>query len=93
MTSGTAIPVFDYVSNDSDPALRKWWAEYQKFGGGFEQAEKYYHQCQDYLLLVRVFCCLERIDEADKLANETGDYAALWCGITNRPTIIFNAFR
>ena len=70
--------LFDYVSNNSDPALRKWWAQYQEFCGEFEQAEKYYQQCQDYLSLVRVFCCLERIDEADKLANETGDYAACY---------------
>ena len=88
----------EYVSKNSEPQLRKWWAQYQEFCGEFEQAEKYYKQCQDYLslgkhfyislrnffefsdkkILVRVFCCLDRIDEADKLANETGDHAACY---------------
>ena len=66
------------IKLDKDPALRKWWAQYQEFCGEFEQAEKFYQQCQDYLSLVRVFCCLEKIEEADKLANETGDYAACY---------------
>ena len=41
----------EYVSKNSEPQLRKWWAQYQEFCGEFEQAEKYYKQCQDYLSL------------------------------------------
>ena len=86
--SGTVLAIYDVIINKllkfslykarKDPALRKWWAQYQEFCGEFEQAEKFYQQCQDYLSLVRVFCCLEKIEEADKLANETGDYAACY---------------
>ena len=34
----------EYVSKNSEPQLRKWWAQYQEFCGEFEQAEKYYKQ-------------------------------------------------
>ena len=44
----------EYVSKNSEPQLRKWWAQYQEFCGEFEQAEKYYKQCQDYLSLGKV---------------------------------------
>ena len=98
----------EYVSKNSEPQLRKWWAQYQEFCGEFEQAEKYYKQCQDYLslgkshnhfcdifsnqCLVRVFCCLDRIDEADKLANETGDHAACYHMARNRLRIFHPDF-
>ena len=45
----------EYVSKNSEPQLRKWWAQYQEFCGEFEQAEKYYKQCQDYLSLGKHF--------------------------------------
>ena len=76
--------LFDYVSNNSDPALRKWWAQYQEFCGEFEQAEKYYQQCQDYLSLIRVFCCLERFDEADKLAKAAAQGSRVPNGIRGK---------
>ena len=50
----------------------------KEFCGEFEEAEKFYRQCKNFLSLTRVYCCLERIDDADKLANETGDPAACY---------------
>ena len=67
-----------YVMKNSEKDLRQWWAQYQEFCGEFEEAEKYYHECQNYLSLARVFCCLDRVEDADRLANETGDPAACY---------------
>lgn len=68
----------DYVMKNEDKELRQWWAQYQEFCGEFEEAEIYYKECKNYLALVRVYCCLERIEDADRLANETGDQAACY---------------
>ena len=51
----------EYVSKNSEPQLRKWWAQYQEFCGEFEQAEKYYKQCQDYLSLGKSHCHFREI--------------------------------
>ncbi|CBY35545.1 unnamed protein product [Oikopleura dioica] len=63
-----------YVQKNTD--MNKWWAQYMEYTGEFEEAEKYYKQCGDYLALARVLCVKEDFNEADKLANETGDSAA-----------------
>ena len=48
--------------------------------------------CLQNQCLVRVFCCLDRIDEADKLANETGDHAACYHMARNRLRIFHPDF-
>ena len=68
----------DYVMKKDDVELRGWWAQYQEFCGEYEEAEKFYRECKNYLSLARVYCFIDRVDDADRLANESGDPAACY---------------
>ena len=44
--------------------------------GDMETALEYYQAAEDYLSLARVYCYLNDLEKAAKLANETGDRSA-----------------
>uniref|UniRef100_A0A183T2B2 TPR_REGION domain-containing protein n=1 Tax=Schistocephalus solidus TaxID=70667 RepID=A0A183T2B2_SCHSO len=65
-------------ANPNNRDLQRWWAQTLEAEGLLEEAEVYYSLANDYLSLVRVFCCLGREDSALALCNETGDRAACY---------------
>uniref|UniRef100_A0A0X3PF54 Intraflagellar transport protein 140 homolog n=1 Tax=Schistocephalus solidus TaxID=70667 RepID=A0A0X3PF54_SCHSO len=67
-----------FVKANPNKDLQRWWAQTLEAEGLLEEAEVYYSLANDYLSLVRVFCCLGREDSALALCNETGDRAACY---------------
>ncbi|KAF5403521.1 Intraflagellar transport protein, partial [Paragonimus heterotremus] len=68
----------DFVNQQQDKSVYRWWAQTLEAQGKLDEARTYYVQAKDYLSLVRVLCCLGRNEDAETLCNETGDPAACY---------------
>ncbi|XP_023331155.1 intraflagellar transport protein 140 homolog [Eurytemora carolleeae] len=68
----------EYVMKSSDPAIRRWWAQYMESTGEMETALHFYTLAKDYLSLVRVYCYCDNLDKASEIASQTGDKAACY---------------
>ncbi|XP_043233356.1 intraflagellar transport protein 140 homolog [Amphibalanus amphitrite] len=67
-----------YATQTKDKGVKRWWAQYMESTGDMETALEYYEAAEDYLSLARVYCYLNDLEKAAKLANDTGDKAACY---------------
>ncbi|XP_037074398.1 intraflagellar transport protein 140 homolog isoform X2 [Pollicipes pollicipes] len=67
-----------YATQTKDKGVKRWWAQYMESTGDMDTALEYYQAAEDYLSLARVYCYLNDLDKAAKLANDTGDRAACY---------------
>ncbi|CAJ0941152.1 unnamed protein product, partial [Mesorhabditis belari] len=68
----------NYVRRKRDPELQRWWARYLESIGELEGALNFYAVATDHLSVVRIKCLQGRLEEAAKVASESGDQAACY---------------
>jgi intraflagellar transport protein 140 len=67
-----------YIENMNDKALTEWWARYEESRSGFDKALSYYRKSESYFALVRVLTFQQKVEEAKKVVQETGDLAGAY---------------
>ncbi|XP_065332097.1 intraflagellar transport protein 140 homolog [Cloeon dipterum] len=67
-----------YMTNNKDPHLMKWWAQYLESNGELEGALEYYEKAGDTMSLVRVNCFREKFEKAISIASDSEDKAACY---------------
>jgi intraflagellar transport protein 140 len=68
----------DYIENQKEPDLYKWWAQYLESKKNYDGAIKYYKYAQDYASLVRICCFKDQMAEATQISIESGDPSACY---------------
>ncbi|KAI9193143.1 uncharacterized protein BJ171DRAFT_572993 [Polychytrium aggregatum] len=68
----------DYIDSSESKPLKKWWAQYLESTGDYEAALKFYEQSGDNIAIVRLYCCIGKLDQAMKLADQSNSPAAAY---------------
>lgn len=65
-----------FVQEQREPALYKWWAQYLEAQGMLQDSLGFYREAQDYGSVVRILCIMGDAQSALKIALETSDAQA-----------------
>ncbi|XP_058471685.1 intraflagellar transport protein 140 homolog [Solea solea] len=76
MLQHDASSLESYVIKKKDKDIYKWWAQYLESQSDMDSALHYYECAQDYVSLVRLYCCMGNTQKAFEIAHTTGDRAA-----------------
>jgi intraflagellar transport protein 140 len=66
----------NFIEERKEPALYKWWAQYNESNDNIAEALNYYQRAEDHASLVRLFILNKDMNAAMQTAMETQDPAA-----------------